>query len=152
MYDAVQIINQANSFVTAARRCLELRTIDSNHFELPIAPAIVCGVFAIELYFKATITLEHGTATGHDLSILFSRLSPSSQMALRNELSLGELEFMNQLDIVSHAFVDWRYIYEKNQSKFVRTTFIMQLANASKKLAEALISISPQPGDGTKDS
>jgi hypothetical protein len=139
-YDVNEIIKQGNSFIVAAKRCLELRPIDANRFELPIAPAIVCGVFAIELYFKAIITVENGFIKGHDLSLLFSHLSPTSQAIIRNELSLDEIEFKNQLDIVSNAFVEWRYIFEKSHSSLVKTEFIIGLATVSKKLAGNLTS------------
>jgi len=102
-----------------------------------IVPAVVCLAFGIELYFKAIIALENGSAKGHELSTLFSRLSPQSQAALRTRLSLGEVEFQQKLKAISVAFVEWRYIFEQ-QSANLDMAFLSDLARATKLLLESI--------------
>ena len=92
-YDAQKIINTANSFLLGADRCSEQRPLAPGQVQMLLVPAVVCKAFAIELYFKGIITLENGTATGHDLSTLFSRLAAQSQLTLSTQLSLSEVEF-----------------------------------------------------------
>lgn len=108
----------------------------SGQVQMLLVPAVVCKAFAIELYFKGIITLENGTATGHSLSTLFSRLAAQSQLTLRTQLSLSEVEFNQKLKDISDAFVEWRYIFE-SQSANLDAAFLNGLASTSKALAES---------------
>src|SRR5437764_1354141 len=60
-----QAENLARSFGIAFRRCEEQRTIGNGQFEMPIAPAIVCAAFSIELGLKALILRCGGSPWGH---------------------------------------------------------------------------------------
>ena len=135
------ILDSAHSFVIGANRCLEQRPLGSGRFELPIVPAIVCGAFAIELYFKALFKIETDTMAKkeHDLSILFSHLSQASQVKIRTQLTLEEIDFQMKLNEIAKAFEEWRYNFESEGIRHASTAFIMNLANASKELAEDMV-------------
>ena len=137
-YNAQEIINSANSFLTGADRCFEQRPLGTNQFQMPIQPAIVCTAFAIELYLKAIITIEGGSAKGHDLSALFVRLSPTSQLAIRDHLSLSKIDFTTKLQNISGAFVEWRYVFEKSSAS-IDPRFLSGVARASKVVAESAL-------------
>lgn len=136
-HDAQQIINTANSFILAADRCVEQRPLALGQFQMLIVPAVVCAAFAIELYFKAIITLEGGSAKGHDLSDLFSRLSSNSQRALTTHLSVTQPAFVQKLKEISGAFVEWRYIFEQ-QTANIDMVFLNGLAKASRFVVESM--------------
>jgi len=137
-YDAQKILNTADSFLLAAGRCFEQRPLRPGQFEMLVVPAVVCNAFAIELYLKAIITLENGTAKGHDLSILFARLSNKAKDILAKKLSIDETELKKKIDEVAGVFVEWRYIFE-SQSSNVNSAFITELAKACKTLAESAL-------------
>ena len=60
-HDPQKIINTANSFLLAADRALEQRPLGPAQFQMLLVPAVVSTAFAVELYFKAIITLEKGS-------------------------------------------------------------------------------------------
>ena len=64
-YDPQRIIDTANSFLLAADRAFEQRSLGSNQFQMLVVPAVVSTTFAVELFFKGIVTLEKGNATGH---------------------------------------------------------------------------------------
>lgn len=133
-----QIINTAESFYLAADRSSEQRPLAPGSFQMLIVPTVVCRAFAIELYFKGIITLEGGTAKGHDLATLFGRLSQASQERIRADLSMSSSELAQKIAQVSTAFVDWRYIYE-SQSATVDANFLYVIAFSAKSRAAALL-------------
>jgi len=137
-YDTQKIINTANSFFLGADRCSEQRPLALGQVQMLLVPAVVCKAFSIELYFKGIIAIEKGSATGHDLSTLFSLLTAPSQLTLRTGLSLSEIEFNQKLKDISSAFRDWRYIFER-QSSNLDAAFLNGLASASKALAESFV-------------
>lgn len=137
-YSAQEIINSANSFLIGADRCFEQRPLGSNQFQMPIQPAIVCTAFAIELYFKAIITIEGSSAKGHDLSALFVQLSSTSQLAIRDQLSLSEIDLTTKLQTISGAFIEWRYVFEKPSAN-IDPSFLSDVARASKVVAESAL-------------
>lgn len=137
-YDTKQILNTANSFLSAADRCFEPRPLGPGKFEMPIVPAVVCTAFAIELYLKTLITLESGTAKGHDLSTLYARLSKNAKDALAKNPSMNETELKKKIEEVAAVFVEWRYIFE-SQSANVDSAVLTGIAKACKALAESAL-------------
>ncbi len=129
-----QAHNLSSSFFLAFQRCLEARQLPNGQFQMPIAPAIVCAAFSIEIGFKAIILGEGNTATGHNLSELFKKISSARQDLIIKEVGLDRTVFTDALDLVSHAFIEWRYIYEKD-SATVNTDYLTKLANATQKAA-----------------
>lgn len=112
-HDPQKIINTANSFLLAADRALEQRPLGPGQFEMLLVPAAVSTAFAVELYFKAIITLENGNARGHDLSDHFKHFSAKSQASLVAGVQHNQLTFEQKLGAISGIFVEWRYIFEQ---------------------------------------
>lgn len=136
-YDPQKIINTANSFLLAADRALEQRPLGSGQFQMLLVPAVVSTAFAVELYFKAIITLENGNAKGHDLSALFKHITAKSQTTLLAGLQLNQAAFEQKLGAISGVFVEWRYIFEQ-QSANLDLSFLNKLAQESKQVANAM--------------
>lgn len=136
-YDHQKIINTANGFLLAAERALEQRPLGPGQVQMLLVPAVVSTAFAVELYFKAIITLENGIARGHDLSELFERLSAESQAALVANLQLDRPTFDQKLKAISGVFVEWRYIFEQ-QSANLDFPFLSKLAQESEHVAQGM--------------
>lgn len=136
-HDPQKIINTANSFLLAADRALEQRPLGPGQFQMLLVPAVVSTAFAIELYFKAIITLENENACGHDLSTLFKHISVKSKAMLLAGLQLEQAVFEKKLAAVSSVFVEWRYIFEQ-QSANLDFPFLTKLAQESKLVADAM--------------
>jgi hypothetical protein len=136
-HDPQQIKNTASSFLSAADRCLERRQLPSGQYQMPIVPAIVCTAFGIELCLKAIITIEKGKATGHELLKLFIKLSPQSKSILARTLALDEKVIRQRVGSISSAFVDWRYVYEKDSSH-IDLAFLRDFSKATWQLLELL--------------
>ncbi len=102
-----------------------------------LVPAVVSTAFAVELYFKAIITLENGNARGHDLSVLFKHISATSQATLVAGVQHNHADFEKKLGAISSVFVEWRYIFEQ-QSANLDLQFLTNLARESKRVADAM--------------
>lgn len=115
-----------------------MRPLPNHKFQWPMVPAVVCGVFSIEIGFKAIIMQKGGTATGHDLFKLFQKLSPAAQDLIVKEVGLDRAAFSVELNKISNAFVKWRYIYEKlDDSPAIGIQFLGKLAGATQKASAA---------------
>lgn len=125
-----QAKNISSSFPIAFGRCMEQRPLSNNQFELPLVPAIVCAAFSIELGFKALILSAGGQASGHELSKLFKKLPTTTQDFIVRDVGIKPDAFAASLDLVSNAFVDWRYIYEKSSTQ-IDCAFLGNLARAT---------------------
>lgn len=136
-YDAHWVISTANDFVLAADRCMEQQHLDPGKPQL-LVPAMVCAAFAIELYFKAIIALEGGGVKGHDLSDLFSSLSKNSQLSLITHCSVTESIFTQKLKGISGGFVEWRYIFEK-QETIIDVPFLNGLVKSSGIVVQSIL-------------
>jgi hypothetical protein len=83
----------------------------------PLRTTIVTTAFSIELYLKY-IALHFGLEIrGHDLNKLFSQLPVDLQKTIRENYS-GIGSFSDTLLRNKSLFVDWRYIYEKQDQVF----------------------------------
>lgn len=76
-----------------------------------IIASIVNEVFACELFFKSMIIIKTGKKKieGHKLFELFNLLDNK-----KIEDKLLDYNFIEELQKISNAFVDWRYCYEYN--------------------------------------
>lgn len=144
-YDPQKIINTANSFLLAADRASEPRPLGPGQFQMLLVPAIVSNAFAIELYFKAIITSESGSAKGHDLSALFKKISATAQAKLVASIPTSLTVFEQKLRDISSVFVDWRYIYEQDSAS-LDIEFLNKLAQGSKGIAETMTNPTGQTG------
>lgn len=136
-HDPQKIINTANSFLLAADRALEQRSLGPGQLQMLLVPAVVSTAFAVELYFKAIITLENGNARGHDLSALFKLISATSQATLVAGVQHNHADFEQKLGAISSVFVEWRYIFEQ-QSANLDLQFLTNLARESKRVVDAM--------------
>lgn len=108
------ICGQAKQFMDASLRCYP-GIISDGILEGPIAPAVVCNAFAVELWLKALYCIENPNdfvPHGHDLLQLFKKLPIDTQ---RNLLSFCEYK-SEQFNLIlgndAMSFDLWRYAYE----------------------------------------
>lgn len=118
----VSIINIADDFFEAYKRCKEGKNPRSNHgciaFSVVNIPAIVNAAFASELYLKSMLPKKART---HNLKDLFYKLSSSIQEELKRQLEPKfnalnwEKDFDGYFDDIANVFLFWRYIHEKDK-------------------------------------
>jgi len=123
-----QAKNSSKAFHTAHRRCLEQRPVPGG-VAFPIVPAIVCGVFSVELGLKTLILRAGGKPAGHDLAKLFGVLDQATQTAIIKASGVPDPQFRSDLAGIANAFVEWRYIYE-HSSAYLNMEFLGKLADA----------------------
>lgn len=115
--------NQARSFadVSAAIYNEDLKQSPFNGRR--IAPFVVNSAFAIEIYIKTLSKIHGHSLTGHGLRKLYDTLPVDAKekinaaipAAEKNRgLNPGNVDLLGVLDKLNSVFVDWRYIYEKN--------------------------------------
>lgn len=107
-------------------------------FEIMIdVPVIVNGCFSIELSIKALL-INSGIQYDkeHNIYILFSLLPDSIQFEVLDYLLTKAPEYreegkvLDELLLISNAFVDWRYSFEGTLAPAVDSRFISAFANA----------------------
>jgi len=79
------------------------------------------------------------TATGHNLSRLFQRLTPWHQNEIIKAVGLDRDSFMEDLVEMSEAFVQWRYVYDYSEVK-ISIGFLDKLARATQEAARSAVS------------
>lgn len=124
----------SSSFLEAFRRCdPAVETKDSKHFMA--FPAIVCAAFSAEVGLKTLLDRLGIAAKGHDLRALLLKLPSELQYAIFEATGMSIEEFAGQLAHSRNAFVDWRYIYEKNGENFISIKFLGAFASAVEVVA-----------------
>lgn len=123
-----QAKNSSKAFYIAYSRCSEQRPVPGG-IEAPIVPAVVNGVFSVELGIKTLILLAGEKPSGHNLSKLFGTLDQATQAALIQATGMASARFHSDLATIAKAFVEWRYIYEK-PSTSISMEFLGKLAEA----------------------
>ncbi|MDO8775790.1 MAG: hypothetical protein Q7K57_45230 [Burkholderiaceae bacterium] len=132
-----QMFRQAVSFATTSAYLYkkDLSSAPRNQFSL--VPFVVNSAFGIELYLK-TLGHVHGVKlTGHELLKLYDSLPPAARDAIdamvptcaaQRGLSLP-LSIRDCISELNNAFIEWRYVYERDPSATVRVQemiFVMQ--------------------------
>jgi predicted DNA binding CopG/RHH family protein len=125
-----QAQNSSRSFYLAHQRCIEERRLPDGQIQLLVIPAIVCAAFSIELGFKAIVLQSGGSVSGHKLKELFSALEAPTQQQIVSAVGVAEGEFNTSLAEASNAFVEWRYIYER-ESANANVEFLSKLSKAT---------------------
>ena len=101
-------------------------------------PVMVNGAFSIELTLKAILTknqIEYDRE--HNLLVLFRLLPKAYQSELIDNLIKKAPEYsdtdklVEELLLVSNAFVDWRYSFEGSSGPAFETRFLSAFANAA---------------------
>ena len=97
-------------------------------------PQIVNAAFGCELILKATVIMEKkhpGVFKEHKLDSLFSMLCQHTQEQIRMDSSIFDWDgFMRES---SNAFVEWRYLHEKDEIKAISISDLQRLFCALKK-------------------
>lgn len=116
------IYNQAQSFANTSAHIYEkdLKSLPRN--PQSISPFVVNAAFSAEMYLKCLQEIHGEVTESHALTALFKSLPNkvkdrinkiSKTFESQFEIEKGVL-FKNHLKNISHAFVNWRYIYEKS--------------------------------------
>ncbi|MBR3355512.1 MAG: HEPN domain-containing protein [Oscillospiraceae bacterium] len=131
------LIYQAKSFYNAYIALEQIYQSSVQPF-LYYVPMIVNGAFSIEITIKAMLVenqIEYSKE--HNLVVLFQKLPDSFQEELLKHLFEKAPEYremdkcVEELILISNAFVDWRYVFEGNPAPAFDTRFISAFANAS---------------------
>ena len=101
-------------------------------------PMIVNGAFSIEISLKALLAINHiEYGKEHNLVVLFMQLPDSFQAELLGHLFEKAPEYndvqksVDELLLISNAFVDWRYAFEGKPAPAVDSRFLSAFANAA---------------------
>ena len=120
--------NNASAFKKSAERSLEQRPFPNGQIEFFIVPAVVNLAFSIELYLKFLLAKnETPDSTDHNLSKLFDLLDSTIQQEIIDLTDYDKDEFESLLSKHTEAFVEWRYIHERNVSINVDLKFMRKL-------------------------
>lgn len=133
---ADMLVYEAKSFYNAfiALERIHYSCENPTHYYMP---TIVNGAFSIELTLKAILAknqIEYGKE--HNLVILFQLLPESFQLELLNHLVEKAPEYKDtkkcteEFLLISNAFADWRYAFEKAAPSF-DMRFLSAFANAA---------------------
>lgn len=97
-------------------------------------PQIVNAAFCCKLILKATVIMEKKHPVvfkEHKLDSLFSMLCQHTQKQIRMDSSIFDWDvFMHES---SNAFVEWRYLHEKDEIKAISISDLQRLFCALKK-------------------
>lgn len=128
---AARILGQAFAFAQSAHlnfdRLNGKRGLDGAPQRDPnaFAPFVVNASFALELYLKA-LAEAHGTRIKkvHDLDALFNKLPEAARARLRQSVQevlaaravQGFTDLPQAFGAMRKSFVEWRYLYERDQT------------------------------------
>ena len=133
---ADMLVYEAKSFYNAyiALEQIHFSCENPTHYFIP---TIVNGAFSIELTLKAILAknqIEYGKE--HNLVFLYQLLPDSFQLELLNHLVEKAPEYKDtkkcadELLLISNAFADWRYAFEK-PAPALDMRFLSAFANAA---------------------
>src|SRR5437879_325971 len=117
----------------AARRVSRSPPLVSN---APMAPAVVCYAFALELYLKLLHVLTTGKSPkGHKLDELFLGLPPSAKAEIT---ALYGNNALAALSAAGDAFVEWRYGHE-HEGLTINPSVLSGLATCCHQVARRIM-------------
>ena len=119
--------SNASAFKKSAERSLEQRPSPNEQIESFIVPAVVNLAFSIELYLKFLLAKKGKTRKTHALLDLFNSLDSTIQQEIIDLADYDKDEFELLLSKHTEAFVEWRYIHERNVSINVDLKFMRKL-------------------------
>lgn len=122
--------NSSRAFFLAFQRCMGQVQLPNGQVEFLGVPAVVNAAFSVELGFKALVLRSGRSVSGHKLNDLFCKLDAPTQQLIVEAVGLERQVFDTSLETVSNAFIEWRYIYER-ESAHVDMAFLSSLANAT---------------------
>ncbi|MGY5715572.1 hypothetical protein ACXHQL_25775, partial [Vibrio parahaemolyticus] len=128
--------DSCDAFLEAFNRCDPEREMK---MQSTIAlPAIVCAAFSSEVGLKLILKKCGVEKKGHDLFKLYSALPKHYQIQIVEGSGYRSEEFNHELKKVRAAFVEWRYIYEKDSIEIMNVWFLGKLAKSINYLANRL--------------
>ena len=101
-----------------------------------LIPSIVCLAFSIELAFKSILQSLDIQIYDHNFVKLYEALHKNLQAEVIRLSTFESTVFLENLQICSNAFIDWRYIHENPGLHFNPTAFLLPLQEAIYKIAE----------------
>ena len=107
--------------------CSDLIGSMPNSFYLEYTSAQVANAsLSAEIFLKVLLKhLDVDVGKSHKLSDLFNKLPPAHADAIRRYVYYHTGEWNeNNLQLISNAFVDWRYSYEHNQTLHMPLYFL----------------------------
>jgi hypothetical protein len=129
---------QALSFASAANYVYvnDLNKTPVN--PLGIAPFVVNSAFSIEVYLKTIHQLSGKSVKGHKLRAIYDSIPIEWQSKIHDaakrfsiEFNIKDFnEFPNYIKELDDAFVEWRYLYEKERTsevKILPTIYVMKV-------------------------
>lgn len=126
--EMIQHIHESNSkkYYEAYTRCFS-----NDGVTLPLGePAITCAAFSAELGLKAILSKDGKIIKGHNLKTLLNELTIDDKVKIISLTSVDFPDFDVQLQNVSNAFIDWRYIHEKKHEKTLNIKFLGDFAKS----------------------
>lgn len=130
---AERSFRQANDFLLAATRCAVPKSAPTGE-QWPAVPIITNMAFACELYLKALLLAAAHKPRGHELRALFDNLPKKVRDSLadryENLTGTPPARFRSELNDISKAFVDWRYVFEDPAPKPIFLHDLHALARA----------------------
>ena len=134
------VLSASKSFHRGFELCYGNGLPANNGVSNAIVPAVVCLAFSIELGFKAILLGCKKPSDGHKFVELFGKL-PSELRAEIERLVGGEDGgFLGSLELVSNAFVEWRYIFEEPGYHSIYIEFLSKLHDTVMQIAERFVS------------
>jgi len=122
------MFRQALAFANTSAYLYErdLRNVPRNG--LSAAPFVVNIAFAIEIYLKTLAQIHGASLNGHDLLKLFNALPAAASAAIDAAVPAATAQYVldgqptvkDCLEQLNGVFVEWRYLYEKPDSKEVK--------------------------------
>ena len=118
LFDCQQMFRHACAFAECADMAEAKFRHDTADIEWYTTPAIVNSAFACEVYLKAILLFfDNELIRGHELSVLYDKLPERVKefikpTVLNSCVTWTDIFGLNQLDEISNAFYDWRYVYE----------------------------------------
>lgn len=121
-----------------------------------IAPLIVNAAFAVEVYLKAAGLSQRLELRGHEVSALFDQLPEPIKAQIQSSFDVASKAkklppgtVRDSLVGMNGAFVQWRYLYEKDQrlnfEVRVALALLEALDNVCRSLASAARSAPSEP-------
>lgn len=136
MYTPQKVRQIAEGFIAGSKRCKEVRKNFDGTIESPIIAGVVLEALSIELLLKSILLEECGSPVrGHEFKVLYKKLSDDSKKFLQQSLGLEKNILETQINEVSNAFIEWRYIFESDSTS-LNIDFLDSLLSSIKKLAE----------------
>ena len=130
------LLNQAIGFFNGGSRCIADLKLTPTITISPMAPAIVCFAFSVEMYLKLLCVLSTGSYTkGHKLDDIFRSLPEEFQKNLIAKYV--NTNFETDISNVSNAFIEWRYEHEY-EALTINPQLLINIASACHTLAREL--------------